>query len=74
MAAGREREIALHDAIGKLPEHYRRVLTLYKLEERPLTEVAARMERSKGATCRLIARAIGQLRDTLVDHERVGSA
>ena len=73
LAAGRERETVLREAIGRLPEHYRRVLTLYKLEERTLSEVAEEMGRTKTATCRLIARAIGQLRGTLVDHERVES-
>ncbi len=70
LAAGRERYTALRAAVGTLPEHYRRVLTLYKLEELPLAVVAERMDRTKGATCKLIARAVEQLRRSLVDHER----
>lgn len=67
LAAAHERHDDLGEAIGKLPEHYRRVLTLYKLEERALAEVAQDMGRTKGATCRLIARAINELREILVD-------
>jgi RNA polymerase sigma factor (sigma-70 family) len=63
--AENERSDALRQAINELPEHYRTVLTLYRIEERPLAEVAARMQRTKGATCRLIARAIALLRETL---------
>jgi RNA polymerase sigma-70 factor (ECF subfamily) len=74
LAAGQEREAAIRKAIGKLPERYSQVLTLYKLEERSLAEVAERMGRSKGATCRLIARAIRQLRRMTADNGRVQSA
>ena len=69
LAAVRERYTALRAAIRTLPEHYRRVLTLYKLEELPLAVVAKRMDRTKGATCKLIARAIEQLRESLGGHE-----
>lgn len=56
-----ERTQLIHDAIDALPERYRKVLTLYKLEERSLAEVAREMGCTKGATARLIARALKQL-------------
>jgi DNA-directed RNA polymerase specialized sigma subunit len=43
------------------------VITLYKLEGRTLNDVAEHMMRSKGATCRLIARAMEKLRSLLPD-------
>ncbi len=55
--------------IGRLPPHYRLVLQLYRIEERPLAEVAQRMNLTKGATCRLIARAVAMLRDRLGEEE-----
>lgn len=74
LAAGQEREAAIRSAIGKLPDRYRQVLTLYKLEEKPLAEVAKRMGRTKGATCRLIARAIRHLRRMMADDRGVEPA
>ena len=41
------------------------MITLYKLDELPLTDVAERLGKTKGATCRLVARAMNQLRTTL---------
>jgi RNA polymerase sigma factor (sigma-70 family) len=67
LAASEERAVGLRAAMASLSADHRLVLTLYKLEERPLEEVARRMGRTKGATCRLIARAIGQLRHALVE-------
>lgn len=66
-AAAQERQKDLRKAMERLPDHYRRVLVLYKLEERSLSEVAARMGRTKGATCRLMARALGELRQHLAE-------
>ncbi len=63
VVAGRERSSALADAIRMLPEHYCKALTLYKLEERPLAEVAKTLGRTKGATARLIGRAMHTLRE-----------
>ena len=57
-----DQELALVRAIEELPEHYQRVLRLYDLEERSLDEVASAMKRTKGATCRLLARARNKLR------------
>jgi len=53
---------ALAEGMRRLPEHYRRVLTLYVVEQRSLTEVAEALKRSKGATCRLMARSLRALR------------
>jgi RNA polymerase sigma factor (sigma-70 family) len=63
--AQHERNNALSVAIQGLPEDYQRVLTLYKIQELPLDEVARRMGRSKGAVCRLVARAVVKLRRQL---------
>ncbi len=62
MVAVSERKKVLSDAIETLPEDYRRVLTLYKLQELPLDLVTEKMRRTKGATCQLIARAMNLLR------------
>lgn len=73
LAAAQELETALRAAIRRLPPDYHRVITLYKIEERPLSEVAELMDRTKGATCRLIARAVQQLRMTMVNDEHIES-
>ena len=65
VVAGVERSDSLVKTIGRLPAHYRTVLLLYGIEERSLGEVAARMNLTKGATCRLIARAMAMLRRRL---------
>ena len=70
-AARRERRVALRGAIDRLPDQHRRVVMLYKLEERSLSEVAALMGRTKGATCRLLARAVAKLRTLLEDDGHV---
>jgi RNA polymerase sigma factor (sigma-70 family) len=64
--AGGERSDSLLEAIGKLPAHYRMVLLLHRIEERPLAEVAARMKLTTGATAQLIARAMAMLREKLM--------
>lgn len=70
LVSGREQAHELRKAIEDLPYDYRRVVTLYRLEERPLTEVAELMSRTKGATCRLLTRALQQLRMLLGDDEQ----
>ena len=55
----------LRAAISALPEDYRRAVVLYRIEERSLSEVAVAMNRSKVATCRLLARAYTKLRKKL---------
>ncbi len=60
-AARDEAKGALDQAIAKLPDHYRRVIKMYDLEERPLAEVAEAMKRSRGATSIMRHRAIRML-------------
>ena len=57
--------VRLADALQALPEHYRQVLQLRYLEERPLNEIARELGRTKGATAMLMARAIEKLRELL---------
>lgn len=65
VAAEQERAKTLHDAIALLPKDYRQVLTLYKLEERSLADVARAMGRTVNATSRLYARAMAHVRKIL---------
>jgi RNA polymerase sigma factor (sigma-70 family) len=65
VAACSERSRAVRQAIESLPERYGKVLALYKLEEKPLDDVAAVMGSTRGATARLIARALRLLRRRL---------
>ena len=60
-----EQALRVADAMALLPDHYREVLQLRYLEERPLSEIASQLERSKGATAMMMARAIEKLRETL---------
>ena len=60
-----EQALRLADALAALPEHYREVLQLRYLEERPLNEIAQLLGRTKGSTAMLMARAIEKLRDLL---------
>ena len=57
--------VRMADALQALPEHYRQVLQLRYLEERPLNEIARELGRTKGATAMLMARAIEKLRELL---------
>lgn len=67
LVAGSEHKANLRAVIQELPEHYRRAITLYKLEQMPLAEVAQALGRTKGATCRIIARAMERLRSEMVE-------
>jgi len=60
-----EQAVRLADALAALPEHYREVLQLRYLEERPLNEIAQQLGRTKGSTAMLMARAIQKLRELL---------
>lgn len=53
----------LAQAMNALPQAYREVVTLYKIEERPLGEVAQILGKSKSATCHLFARALAALNE-----------
>jgi RNA polymerase sigma-70 factor (ECF subfamily) len=66
------RKVALHEAtstltstLDKLPPVYRRVIELYDLEQRPIDDVAHRLERSQGAVYMLRARAHERLAETM---------
>jgi RNA polymerase sigma-70 factor (ECF subfamily) len=60
-----EQAVKLADALADLPEHYREVLQLRYLEERPLNEIAQLLGRTKGSTAMLMARAIEKLKERL---------
>lgn len=55
----------LRDAIAQLPDDYRRVVQLRRLEERDVGEVAQAMERSENAVRILYCRALKALRQSL---------
>ncbi|QDT55019.1 ECF RNA polymerase sigma factor SigD [Caulifigura coniformis] len=65
MLSGREREIALAQAIERLPEDYQEVILLRNLQRLPFDDVAERMGRTRGAVQMLWARAIQKLTDEL---------
>ncbi len=60
-----EQALRLADAMAALPDHYREVLQLRYLEERPLNEIAEQLGRTKGSTAMLVARAIEKLKQLL---------
>lgn len=63
--ADREAIGCLMDALEQLPESYRQVVEAVDLEERPVSEVAARWGRSPGAVHMLRSRAHDRLREVL---------
>lgn len=65
VAAKNEAFGCIEDALAKLPPDYRRVVTLYDLECRPIEAVAAELKRSHGAVFMLRARAHDRLREVL---------
>jgi RNA polymerase sigma-70 factor (ECF subfamily) len=60
-----EQRLELLRAIDRLPEDYRRILTLRYLEERAFDEIARLMGRSDNAVRKLWARAVGLLEKEL---------
>jgi len=64
-AARRENAVVLADALERLPEAYREVLTLRHLEGLRLDEVARRMGRTVDSVKNLWSRALGELRRNL---------
>ncbi len=60
--AGDEHAGMLRAALQTLPELQREVLSLYKLRQLPLAEVARRVGRSEGQVCRIAQQAIRSLR------------
>lgn len=55
--ARREAESAIRGAVRELPETYRKVVEMYDLQGRPISDVAAALGRSEGAVFMLRARA-----------------
>ncbi|HVJ79822.1 MAG TPA: sigma-70 family RNA polymerase sigma factor [Planctomycetia bacterium] len=66
-AARSEQAVRVAEAIASLPEHYRDVIVLRHIEERPFAEVAERMSRSIDSVEKLWVRALAKLRQTLGD-------
>ena len=65
VAAGREAVARLKAAMQRLPDSYRRVVDEVDLAERPVTEVAAELQKSPGAVHMLRSRAHDRLRELL---------
>ena len=59
--------VRAREAVARLPEKERRLLELYYFEEKTLEEAGAALGLSKSWACRLHARAIDLLRDTMAD-------
>ncbi len=64
-AAGREQAVLLADALSRLPPDYREVFILRNLEQVPVDEIAARMDRSPNAVRKLWKRAMVALKQAL---------
>jgi RNA polymerase sigma-70 factor, ECF subfamily len=64
-AAGREQAVLLADALSRLPADYREVFILRNLEQVPIDEIAARMDRSPNAVRKLWRRAMVALKQAL---------
>lgn len=72
-AAAREELARFERAFSDLPEHYRHVIVLQKLEGLPHAEVARRLERSPAATRTLLCRALARLSTAMEDSPAQGS-
>jgi RNA polymerase sigma-70 factor (ECF subfamily) len=68
-AAAREELTRLEAAFGALPEDYREVVVLSKLEGLPHDQVAERLGRSNAATRTLLCRALARLSTALEDND-----
>ncbi len=64
-AARREQAVLLADALARLPADYREVFILRNLEQIPVDEIAARMDRSPNAVRKLWGRAMVALKQAL---------
>ena len=60
--SGREEVEELQQAMSRIPAHYRRVITMYKLDGLTLDVVAERLGKTKWATSKLYGRALMDLR------------
>lgn len=57
---------ALERALGDLPEHYREVILLHHVQERPVKEIAEILGRPQGTVMTWLYRARAALKDALV--------
>ncbi len=73
VAMAAEHAERLEQAFDRLPDDYREVITLARVAELPLRDVAHAMERSEGATRMLLNRALVQLAREL-DRDEGGPA
>ena len=64
-AMEREQDQALQAALGRLPDDYRRVITLRYEEELPFEEIGRLLDRSPDAARKLWARAVERLHEEL---------
>ena len=64
-AVRREQAVLLADALARLPADYREVFILRNLEQIPVDEIAARMDRSPNAIRKLWGRAMVALKQAL---------
>lgn len=69
-AARHEVISSIHDALGRLPDDYAKVITMYDLQGRSIEEVMQELDRSKGAVYMLRARAHEHLREVLGSESR----
>src|SRR6476659_4268625 len=60
-----EQDQALQAALGRLPDDYRRVITLRYLEDLPFEEIGQLLQRSPDAARKLWARAVERLHEEL---------
>jgi len=65
-----ERLLQLAGALAQLNEDQRTAVELHHLKERPLTEVAQHLGRSKGAVAQLIFRGLKRLHELLAEEKR----
>jgi RNA polymerase sigma-70 factor (ECF subfamily) len=64
-AVRREQAVLLADALARLPTDYREVFILRNLDQVPVDEIAARMERSPNAVRKLWGRAMVALKQAM---------
>ncbi|MBI4602959.1 MAG: sigma-70 family RNA polymerase sigma factor [Planctomycetes bacterium] len=67
-----ERRERLERAIASLPDHYREVVRLARIEGLKVREVAARLGKSPDATKHILARALRLLRGRMGDTDSLG--
>jgi len=65
LAERQERLLALAEALAELPEDQRTALEMRHLQELPVQEVAARMNRTPAAVAGLLRRGLAALREAL---------